>query len=63
MYELILIVCLLEEPQRCEEIYLRSGAVGSMVQCLMNGPMQAAKWAETNEGWVVKRWTCGPPQA
>ena len=22
MYELILIVCLLKEPQRCEEIYL-----------------------------------------
>lgn len=29
----------------------------------MNGPLQAAKRAETHEGWVVKRWTCGPPKA
>ncbi len=34
-----------------------------MVQCLINGPLQAANRAETHEDRAVKRWTCGPPQA
>ena len=63
MQQLILIVCPLKEPQRCEDTYLRSGPVGSMVQCLMNGPLQAANWAETQKGCAVKRWDCGRPNA
>lgn len=63
MFELVLIVCLIAAPERCEEIYLREEASGSMMQCLFNGPKQAARWAETHEGWFVKRWRCGLPQA
>lgn len=63
LLELVLIVCLSAEPDRCQTIYLREGGPGSMMQCLFNGAKQAAKWAEEHPGYVVRRWTCGQPRA
>ena len=63
MLELVLIVCLSAQPDRCEQIYLVEETAPNMMQCLMSGPTQAAKWAETHPGYVVRRWTCGRPRA
>jgi hypothetical protein len=64
VFELVLIVCLSAQPDRCEEIYLREEAgAGSMMQCLFNGPKQAARWADEHPGYVVKKWRCGQPRA
>ena len=63
MLELILIVCLSGEPERCETIYLRQDQPASMMQCLFNGAKQAAQWAEEHPGYRVKRWSCGQPRA
>ena len=63
MIELMLLVCLMAQPDRCEEIYLREEGPVSMMQCLFNGPKQAARWAEDHPGYVVKRWRCGQPRA
>jgi hypothetical protein len=63
LLELVLIVCLAKEPDKCQTVYLREDGPVSMMQCLFNGPKQAAKWAEQNPGYVVKRWNCGQPRA
>lgn len=63
MVELVLIVCLIAAPDKCETIYLRQDAPVSMMQCLFNGAKQAALWAEEHPGYAVKRWNCGLPRA
>jgi hypothetical protein len=63
MLELVLIVCLSAEPDRCETIYLREGGPASMMQCLFSGAKEAAKWAGDHPGYVVKRWNCGYQKA
>jgi acyl-ACP thioesterase len=63
MIELVLIVCLNAQPDKCETIYMRQDVPVSMMQCLFNGAKQAAAWAENHPGWIVKRWNCGAPRA
>ncbi|MFO1039861.1 MAG: hypothetical protein U1E45_23715 [Geminicoccaceae bacterium] len=63
MIELLLIVCLQSQPDKCEEIYLTPGQPVSIMQCMFNGAKQAALWAKDHPGYVVKRWNCGEPRA
>lgn len=63
MMELVVIVCMLAEPEKCEQIYLVSDAPGTnLVGCMLDGQKQASEWAETHPGWFVKRWSCGAPR-
>ena len=63
MLQLVLIVCLMAKPDRCEEVYLAMQAPGSMMQCMVDGQKQAAEWLEEHPGYVLKRWRCGEPRA
>jgi hypothetical protein len=63
MLELLLLVCLAAQPDRCEEIYMRTEGPTDMMQCLFNGQKQAIKWREEHPGYVVRKWRCGEPRA
>ena len=63
MVELMLIVCLANQPDKCETIYNVTPGPVDMMQCLFQGPKEALKWAADHQGYVVKRWRCGQPRA
>lgn len=60
MIELILHVCLLAEPDRCEDVKLSFMAQAvTPHQCMLNGQTEIAKWSAGHPKWGVRKWTCG----
>lgn len=61
MLELVISVCLFEEPTRCKDVSLNYMANGmSPRQCMMMSPAEIAKWNEAHPKWFAKKWTCRP---
>jgi hypothetical protein len=61
MIELVLSVCLLDDPSRCKDVALTYSAENlTPMQCLMQSPVEISKWTEAHPKWFTKRWTCRP---
>lgn len=61
MIELVVAVCLIEDPLRCKDIHLTYMAESvTPMQCMLQGQSEAAKWLEGHPKWQLKRWSCGP---
>lgn len=57
--ELILIACLLSEPQSCQEHRLRLTLTGGDAgQCMYSSPTRIARWQVIHRKWKVKSWHC-----
>jgi hypothetical protein len=63
MIELVLVACLLGQPQRCEQHFVPTAPQMSLVECVFSGQFQVVQWHEQHPGWVIRRWTCGAPRA
>lgn len=61
MLELLVSVCLIDEPSRCKDVSL-TFSVESMtpMQCMMGAQPEVAKWIDEHPKWVAKRWSCAP---
>jgi hypothetical protein len=61
MLELIVSVCLVDNPTRCKDVslvYLAESV--TPMQCMMQSQAEIAKWTEGHPNWVAKRWSCRP---
>jgi hypothetical protein len=59
MLELVVSVCLVDDPARCKDVNLVFTAEGmSHMQCVMGAQPEIAKWMDGHPKWVLKRWTC-----
>ncbi|MEO0820426.1 MAG: hypothetical protein AAF074_08370 [Pseudomonadota bacterium] len=57
--ELILIACLLSDPQQCREHRLRLTIEGGDAgQCMYSSPPRVARWQVMHRDWKVVRWYC-----
>lgn len=63
MYELILIVCLMAEPDDCHAERLPFVEISLPYHCAVEGQLQAVRWLSEHPGWTLLRWRCEPPQA
>lgn len=66
MIEIVMLVCMLADPAKCKDVHLSYVAESTNVtpqQCMMNGQVEMAKWAEGNPNWAIQRWRCGAPRA
>jgi hypothetical protein len=63
MIELILTVCALSAPGRCEEQKLQFVSQGSLMQCMMQAPPYVAEWSGEHPASRVMRWRCAFPGA
>jgi hypothetical protein len=63
MVELIVLACLLSNPQHCEEFPIPFLQSMQVTQCVYQGHLHTMQWATQHPGWVVKRWSCGLPRA
>jgi hypothetical protein len=63
MVELIIVACLLGEPERCEEFHVPFIIEMNVVQCLWQSTIHAAEWAADHPGWVIRKVRCGHTRA
>jgi hypothetical protein len=63
MVELVIIACLLREPERCEEFHVPFLIEMNVVQCLWQSTIHAAEWVASHPGWVIRKVRCGQPRA
>ena len=60
MIELIVAVCMVDQPSRCRDVTLNfEGESVSTAQCMMNGQIEMAKWAGEHPNWTIQKWHCG----
>lgn len=59
MIELLVSVCLIDDPARCKDVRLSYLAEGlSPYQCVMSGQAEIAKWSEGHPKWRIAKWRC-----
>ena len=60
MIEIVVAVCMIDEPERCKDVRLTYMAESVTVQqCMTLGQSEIAKWSEGHPNWRVARWSCG----
>jgi hypothetical protein len=59
MIELVITICLLEEPFRCKNDHL-TGFDQSLFSCMVSSQPVVAKYMETKPRWFAKKWQCLP---
>jgi hypothetical protein len=59
--EIVMTVCALAQPARCEEQHLQFNWQGSLYQCAMGAPPYIARWAGEHPKWQIERWRCEYP--
>jgi hypothetical protein len=60
MIELVVAVCMVDEPSRCKDVYLNFEAESvTAQQCMSFGQMEMAKWIGDHPNWTIKKWHCG----
>ncbi len=60
MIEIVMSVCLVQDPAKCEDVRLSFMAQSvTPHQCMMYGQSEIAKWMEGHPKWNIQRWRCG----
>lgn len=60
MIELMLAVCLVDQPSACKDVSLVYDSESvSLLQCMMGAQPQIAEWREAHPKWQIARWRCG----
>lgn len=60
MFELIISVCLMNDPAQCKNVHLTyMGELSSPYQCMRGGQPELVKWTVNNPGWSIRKWRCG----
>jgi hypothetical protein len=61
MIELVMAVCMIDQPSRCKEVTLNFEADNATpVQCNLFGQPEMAKWIAAHPNWRIAKWRCGP---
>lgn len=60
MIELVVAVCMIDQPSDCKDVYLNFEAESvTPQQCMMYGQAEMAKWVGEHPNYVIKKWRCG----
>lgn len=62
MVELVLLACLLKEPDHCETFHLPFEAEMVVPQCVWQSQLRAAQWAADHPDWVIRKVSCEMPE-
>ena len=58
MIELLFTVCLIAEPDKCDDRHLTYAEAIMPMACLMGAQGELARWSEKNPKWQIERWRC-----
>jgi hypothetical protein len=60
MFELVVIYCLISEPDRCVERRTALEDAVSAFECAMDGQREAIRYLSIHPDWRLSRFTCRP---
>ncbi|MEK0083093.1 hypothetical protein [Benzoatithermus flavus] len=63
MVELVLLACLLKNPQHCETFHVPFLEEMQLPQCVWRAQFRAAEWVAQHPDWALKKFTCELPKA
>lgn len=63
MVEVVVLACLLTQPDRCEEFRIPFQDEMNVIQCVWESQLHAAHWSMEHPTWKLKRVTCTQPRA
>ena len=58
MAELIVMVCLLATPEKCQEFTVPGASTGDVVTCIRQGGDRSTAWQAQNSQYFVIGWRC-----
>jgi hypothetical protein len=58
MAELIVMVCLLATPEKCQEFKVPDAGAADVVTCIRDGGVSADEWQVTNDKYFIIGWRC-----
>jgi hypothetical protein len=58
MAELIVMVCLLATPEKCQEFKVEGLEYRDVVTCIRTGGEKSDEWQEENNNYFVIGWRC-----
>lgn len=63
MVELLIIACLMQHPDQCQEFRVPFFEPTHLMECLFKAQVFMGRWSEEHPGWLVRRWSCAAPRA
>jgi hypothetical protein len=61
MIEILVSFCLVDNPDKCQQVPLNFAAASiTPQQCMVLGQAEMAKWMQAHPNWRPRKWTCGP---
>ena len=63
MMELVLLACLIKQPERCETFRIPFMGEVQAPQCVWESQMRVVQWLGEHPDWEVKKFTCEMPEA
>ena len=58
MAELIVMVCLLATPEKCQEFRVLDAGAGDVVTCIRAAAVKSDEWQEVNDKYFIIGWRC-----
>jgi hypothetical protein len=59
MIELVVAVCMVDQPTRCRDVTLNfEGESVTAQQCENNSQLAMAQWIGEHPNWVIQKWSC-----
>jgi hypothetical protein len=58
MAELIVVVCLLATPEKCQEFTVPGASTPDVVTCIKQGGDKTTEWQKENNSYFVIGWRC-----
>ena len=52
LIEIVMLVCAIAQPDRCEDKHLQFAWQGSLTQCVMAAPPYMAQWIAEHPKWI-----------
>ena len=59
--EIVMLVCAIAQPDRCEDKHLQFAWSGSLKQCVMAAQPYMAQWIGDHPQWTIKNYHCDYP--
>jgi len=59
--EIVMLVCAITQPDRCEDKHLQFAWQGSLRQCVMAAQPYMAQWIAEHPQWTIKEYHCDYP--
>jgi hypothetical protein len=62
MVELVILACLLKNPQQCDTFHIPFAPEMNLSQCVWRSTVHAAEWVAEHPSWQIRKLRCAEPE-